>query len=146
MPPLSFPAGTRGRFLRRRGAERNGTERRGASVPLRRGETSVQSHRKKSPLEEKHLSFSPSRRVLSYPADPVLRLSLFLRQPPPRDSFSSTSAGSFALCSKTLSLSLSLLSVLAPFVSDLLFQGLLPFCFCPSRGRDEQCNVIQVQE
>lgn len=118
------------------------TARCGASVPLRRGETSVQSQRKKSPLEEKHLSFSLS---CLYPIVPptLSFISLFLR-PPPRGSFSSTSADSFSLCSKTL-FGLSPL-VLAPFVSDLLFQGLLPFRFCPSRGRDEQCNVIQVQE
>lgn len=53
-----------------------------ASVPLRRGETSVQSQRKKSPLEEKHLPFSPSRYILSY------------RRPyPPLSLPSSTSAG-----------------------------------------------------
>lgn len=65
------------------------TARCGASVPLRRGETSVQSQRKKSPLEEKRLSFSPSRYILSYHR-PHPSVSLFLR-PPPRDSFSSTS-------------------------------------------------------
>lgn len=42
--------------------------------------------------------------------------------------------------------SFSLLVFLLLLSRIFFFRDLLPFCFCPSRGRDEQCNVIQVQE
>lgn len=150
LPPLSFPAGTRGRFLRRRGAERNGTERNGAARPCRFAEERRACKAiAKSPLWKKNISLSLPHAV-SYRTPPTLSsvsLSSFVLYllrgtpfplPPP--------VRSRCVPRPSLSLFLSLLSVLAPFVSDLLFQGLLPFCFCPSRGRDEQCNVIQVQE
>jgi len=95
LPPLNFPAGTRGRFLRRRGVAR-----RVRAASPRRDERAKPAQ--KVPFGRKTSLFLS---LLLHPivsTDPILHLSLFLR-PPPRDSSSSTSAGSFSLCSKTLS-------------------------------------------
>lgn len=95
LPPLNFPAGTRGRFLRRRGAAR-----RVRAASPRRDERAKPAQ--KVPFGRKTSLFLS---LTLYPiAPPILSsLSLFLSlslHPSPRDFSSSTSAGSFSLRSE----------------------------------------------